>query len=115
MEAVERRTLEEIAAWARTHEEVRRVWVIGRRAAGTAQGDSGLDVAVELVPVADSEETLPKWVANADAWRAELQRRVRPKVDLEWVDADAASSETRREAREGRILAYEREAPRTGA
>lgn len=114
MEAVEKQTLDAIAAWARTHEEVRRVWVIGTRAAGTARAGADLDVAVELVPVADSEETLPEWIAHADAWRAELQRRVRPKVDLEWVDADQGSEAIRSEAREGKILAYDREAPRAG-
>ena len=109
MEAIERRTLDAIAAWARTHEKVRRVWVIGSRAGGTAQRESDLDVAVELVPVPDSEETLSEWMANADSWRDELQRRVGPKkIDLQWVDADAGSRRTRADAAEGKVLAYER-------
>lgn len=108
MEAIDRQALEAIAAWASRHDEVRRVWVIGSRARGTAQPESDLDVAIELVPVPDSEETMPAWMANAEAWREELQQRVRPKVDLKWVDADHGSPDTRRAAAEGQLLAYER-------
>jgi predicted nucleotidyltransferase len=108
MEAIDRQSLEEIAAWASRHGQVRRVWVIGSRARGTARADSDLDIAIELTPVADSEETMPEWVAHAEAWRAELQRRLRPTVDLKWVDADHGSRDTRAAAAEGKLLAYER-------
>jgi predicted nucleotidyltransferase len=108
MEAIERRTLEAIAAWAGKHEKVRRVWVIGSRASGTARPGSDLDIAVELEPTPDGDETLPDWVANAEAWRDELQQHVAPKVDLQWVDPIAGSGATRGEAAEGKVLAYER-------
>jgi predicted nucleotidyltransferase len=108
MEAIESRTLEAIAAWAGTHDKVRRVWVVGSRARGTARPESDLDIAVELEPTPDGDETLPEWVANAEAWRDELQQRVEPKVDLQWVDAIGGSGGTRADAAEGKVLAYER-------
>ena len=108
MEAVDRSTLDAIAAWATKHEKVRRVWVIGSRAGGTAHEGADLDIALELAPAPDGEETIAEWMVHADEWRAELQSGLRPKVDLQWVDPDTASNETRDAASEGKLLAYER-------
>lgn len=69
-----------IVEWAAAHPKIRRVWVFG----------SGTDVAVELQPVADSEETLPVWMANCEQWRRELQDRTGQAVRLEWRDPDVA-------------------------
>jgi hypothetical protein len=52
--------------------------------------DEGIDVVVEPLPVADSEETLPVWMANCNHWLRELQARTGRPVRLEWRDPDAA-------------------------
>jgi hypothetical protein len=46
-------------------------------------------------------------MAHAEEWRTELQSGLRPKVDLQWVDPDTASNETRDAASEGKLLACE--------
>lgn len=108
MEGIDSRTLEAIAAWAARHDEVRRVWVIGSRAGAAAREGDDLDLALELAPAPDGEETLVRWMTHADAWRSELQARVGPRIDLQWVDPDTASNEVRDAAAQGKTLAYER-------
>lgn len=108
MEAIDRSTLDAIAAWASTHDKVRRVWVLGSRAGGTAREGADLDLALELVPAPDGEDTLAQWMTHAEEWRAQLQAGIGPNVDLQWVDPDTASNELRDRAGEGKVLAYER-------
>ncbi len=108
MEAIDRSTLDAIAAWAGKHDEVRRVWVLGSRAAGTADRDDDLDLALEIAPAPAGADTMAQWMTHADRWREELQAGLRPKVDLQWVDPDTASGEVLDAAAEGKLLAYER-------
>jgi hypothetical protein len=67
-----------IAEWASLHPRIRRVWAGERR------------VAVELEPVADSEETLAVWLTHGPLWRGELQAAVAPGIELGWFDPDGA-------------------------
>jgi hypothetical protein len=75
--------------------------------------EAGLSVyiaewALELQPVADSEETLVAWMANCGKWRRELQSRIGRLVRLEWIDPDGAGSGMRQGPNERRVLLYER-------
>jgi len=58
MSGIEIIVADSIARWAAENPEVRRVWVFGSRAKGTHGPNSEIDIAVELEPVGDSEETL---------------------------------------------------------
>jgi hypothetical protein len=87
-----------IAQWAESTPRIRRVWL----------GNGELEVAVELDPVGDSEETLAVWIANAGSWQSQLRKRVSAPVELGWLDPDAASSGVRAELDEDKALVYER-------
>lgn len=96
-----------IARWAAQNRRIRRVWVVGRAAKGTPRAGEGVDVAIEVEPVGDSEETLAVWMANEGAWRAQLRRSLSRSVGLEWVDTDGTRTDqsTRDEAK---LLVYDR-------
>jgi hypothetical protein len=81
-----------LAEWAATRPRIRRIW------------DIGGCVALELQPVADSEETLAVWMANAERWREELQTRIDPGIELAWFDPDGATAPLE----EAKLLVYER-------
>jgi hypothetical protein len=82
-----------VAEWAKVNPKVRRAWIRGNR------------VALELQPVADSEETIAVSMANSARWQGQLRERLREPVELEFVDQDAAPGEGAGE------LVYERADP----
>lgn len=67
-----------IEAWAAANPRVRRVRI----------SEDAAQVAVVPCPVADSEETLPVWIAHGDAWRRELVELTGRPVRLDWLDPD---------------------------
>lgn len=67
-----------IDEWAAANPRVRRVWI----------SEDAAEVAVAPLPVADSEETLPVWLAHCDAWRRELLELTGRSVRLDWLDPD---------------------------
>lgn len=97
-----------IARWAAKNRNIRRVWVYARRAKETGRPDGDIDIAVELEPVGDSEETLAVWIANAGLWRAQLQSRLSPTVDLEWFDPDGSTRTDQAGLDQAKVLIYER-------
>jgi len=97
-----------IARWAAQNPRIRRVWAYGSRAKGTHRPDSDIDLAVELEPVADSEEALAVWMGHAGSWRWQLQSRISPKVDLEWFDPDGTTRAIAAALDEAKVLIYER-------
>src|SRR5215831_16316377 len=108
MTGIEGSVTDSIARWAAERPEVRRVWVFGSRAKAAYHPDGDIDIAVELEPVGDSEETLTRWIAYADLWKSQLQSRVGPKVGLEWFDPDGITPMVEAGLIEARILVYER-------
>ena len=76
-----------IVDWAAATPRIRRLW-IGPAAIGTDPADGGITIAVEPRAVGDSEETLPVWMANCDAWHQQVQTRTGRRVRLEWYDPD---------------------------
>lgn len=97
-----------LAGWAAEHPQIRRVWLLTGRARGKARGNGAIDVALELAPVGDSEETLSIWMARSDSWRAQLANRLPCAVKLEWIDADGSTRAPRVREGETRALVYER-------
>ena len=67
-----------IDEWAAANPRVRRVWI----------SEDAKEVAVAPLPVADSEETLPVWIAQCDAWHRELLELTGRPVRLDWLDPD---------------------------
>jgi predicted nucleotidyltransferase len=108
MTTIESGVADSIARWAAENPEVRRVWVFGSRAKDTHRPDSDIDVAVELEPVADSEETLTRWIAHAEVWKAQLQNLIAPQVDLEWFDPDGGTPNIEAGLNDSKVLVYER-------
>jgi len=93
--------------WAAKNPKVRRVWVFGSRARWTHRPDDDIDIAVELEPVADSEETLLVWLANSEQWRSQLQDSISLSVDLEWFDPNGGTGIIRAALDEAKTLVYE--------
>jgi hypothetical protein len=91
-----------IADWAARNPKIRRVWTCETPIPGAVA------VALELQPVADSEETSVVWLTHCEEWRRELQRRLHRSVDLEWLDPDEASAPNQPRPREVGTLIYER-------
>lgn len=93
-----------LAAWAAANPRIRRVWLFGN-AKRNAKSGTDLDVAIEMEPVPDSEETIAFWIAHAEEWQAEVEKCVDSSVDLEWFDPDVDAP-----LGDKAILAYDRTA-----
>jgi uncharacterized protein len=107
MTSIQDSVIDSIARWAAETSEVRRVWVFGSHAMGTAAHDSDLDVAVEIEPVGDSEETLARWIACSCLWRSQLQARTAANIALEWFDPDGRTPAIQAKLDPARLLIYE--------
>ncbi len=94
-----------IAHWANAHPAILRVWLF----AGPdedASTNGPIDVALELQPVGDSEESAASWLGNCERWRRQLEAQTGRGVELEWLDVDEGAR--RAQAGEGRLLIFER-------
>jgi len=67
-----------LAAWYDTHPTVRRMWAI--------KDAETLRVIVTLEPTVDSDDTLPAWLAQSQAWVRELQLHTGYLVELELIE-----------------------------
>jgi hypothetical protein len=97
-----------IARWAAGTPRIRRVWLFANGARREAPGNGQIEVAVELEPVGDSEETLAIWMANAGSWQSQLRNRVSTALELEWFDPDGGAAEIQTRLNEEKALVYER-------
>jgi hypothetical protein len=95
-----------IVAWAQAIPVIRRGWLVGH-ASVYRLGDE-INVAIEVEPVGDSEETLVLWLANADQWQSQLQEQTRLPVNLEWFDPDGNTPKLCGALAEAGGLIYER-------
>jgi hypothetical protein len=98
-----------LAEWAARNAKIRRVWVSDGRAEDASGGNGGVDIALELQPVPDSEESLAVWIANADKWRLQLQAMTGRSVELDCIDPDRVTGTVDSACRENRVLVYERD------
>ena len=74
-------------AWAAGKPFVRRLWIYGSRAKGTARPDSDLDMAVEIDPVGNDEDAGTSFISEAEGWRNELRPLLGGyDLHLEWYD-----------------------------
>jgi predicted nucleotidyltransferase len=108
MSAVRADVRNAIIAWAERTPRVRRVWVLGSRMNGNPRDDDEIDLAIEVEPVVDSEETLAVWLAQQDKWRSQLQQQIDTAVGLEWFDPDGSTPRVHKALNEGAELIYER-------
>jgi hypothetical protein len=92
-----------LADWAARNPKIRRIWTCESHISGA------LAVALELRPVADSEETAAVWLANCEVWRRDLARRLHRAVELEWIDGDERATPNQPAPGEVRTLIYERQ------
>jgi hypothetical protein len=99
-----------ISTWAEADPRIRRVWILSGGTQEARPPESGIDIALELEPVGDSEETLAVWMANSEKWRAQLQQANGLDVRLEWLDSDGTAPGVRDELRMGADLLFERAA-----
>jgi predicted nucleotidyltransferase len=97
-----------ISDWAESTPRVRRVWLFGSRAGDTYRDECDIDIALEIEPVGDSEETLAVWMVNSEKWQAQLQQHTNLEVDLEWFDPDGSTPKVHHALREASILLYDR-------
>jgi len=93
-----------LAGWAAGNPQIRRVWLFQAAPGGA------LDIALELHPVPDSEETLTVWMANAEKWRRQLASRLGGAAQLDWLDAEGGTRPGEAGAGELKSLIYERAA-----
>jgi len=108
MSGIEKSVVDSIVRWAAEIPELRRVWMTQSRAKGGHRPDSDIDIAIELEPVGDSEETLTRWLFHAHLWESQLQRRIAAKIDLEWFDPDGSTHTIEAGLNEAKALVYER-------
>jgi hypothetical protein len=110
MTQVERNVADAIAQWAAQNPEIRRVWLFHHRAESTPRSNNPIDVALELEPIGDSEETLTRWMACSKLWESQLQSRVDPSIALSWRDPDRRMGAEEAHANTAKVLLYERAA-----
>jgi hypothetical protein len=96
-----------VAEWAARNPKITRAWMLGDPAA-EEPAEQEIEIAVELQPVADSEETLAVWLAKGAQWHSQLRARFGAKVQLVWVDSDLDEPALGRKLEQARILVYER-------
>jgi hypothetical protein len=95
--------------WAADNPQIRRVWLFRGRP-GQDGPEEVLDIALELHPVPDSEETLLVWTANCGKWRRQLAARMGGPVSLDWLDPDGGTRPGQAGVDEIKSLVYERAA-----
>ena len=73
--------------WYALNPDITRLWVYE---AGEAEPGDARDVhvVVALMPVCDSDDVSPKWLAKCTGWQRELQRLIGRRVHLDCFDAD---------------------------
>lgn len=98
--------LDTVVAWAKANDGIRRAWILGGSGAGATDGP--VDIAIEVEPVGDSEETAATWIAHSDRWQAELQQKTGCAVSLVWFDPDGSTPGVRKAVAAGAQLIYER-------
>jgi hypothetical protein len=86
-----------VAEWAGRNPKIKRAWMLG-----------DAEIAVEIQPVADSEETFAVWLAKGEQWRSQLRTRIGPQVELVWIDPDRDEPSLGKELEEAKVLVYER-------
>ena len=108
MSRVESELRKTIVSWAETTPRIRRVWALGSSAKASTHADDGVNLAIEVEPVADSEETISVWIANGEKWRSQLQQRAGRAINLEWLDPDGSTPAIKQALNSGADLMYER-------
>src|SRR3569833_791953 len=83
MNSIPPEDVEAIQHWAALNPVIKRVWIFGSRARGTARPDSDLDIAVEHDSLPGDSNANTTAIGEAENRRHQLQTRVGLTVDLE--------------------------------
>lgn len=97
-----------VLSWAESTPLIRRGWLFDARAQRSYRSDGDINIAIEVEPVGDSEETLVLWIANAAAWQSQLQEKTGQPLYLEWFDPDGNTRDVGGVPAEAAVLIYER-------
>lgn len=76
-----------IVDWARSHSEIRKVYLYGSRARGTNRPDSDIDLAI--VMKATNDESQIVWMDWIRKYRASPDLHLNHPVDLKWYEKGA--------------------------
>lgn len=69
-----------LAKWYAKHSSIRRLWAI--------KGSIALKISVVIEPTADSDDTLPGWLANSRNWANDLRVLAGREVQLQLLVSD---------------------------
>lgn len=87
-----------VSEWYALNPDITRLWVYE---AGAAEPGDARDVhvVVALMPVCDSDDISPKWLAKCTGWQSELQTLIGRRVRLDCFDADTEAVPCAEDAR----------------
>ena len=87
-----------VSEWYALNPDITRLWVYE---AGEAEPVDARDVhvVVALMPVCDSDDVSPKWLAKCTGWQRELQGLIGRRVHLDCFDADTEVAPCAEDAR----------------
>jgi hypothetical protein len=96
-----------VAEWAARNPKITRAWMLGDPDTHET-AEQEIEIAVEIQPVADSEETFVVWLAKAEQWQSQLRARIGPTLQLVWLDPDLDEPALGKELERAKVLVYER-------
>lgn len=100
--------VDQLRAWALGRLYVKRMWIYGSRATGTALPQSDLDVAIEIDPVGNDEDSLDSIVSERCHWVAQLQPHLPYTLHLEWYDPKGRNAVVQHAVEVDGILIFDR-------
>jgi predicted nucleotidyltransferase len=81
-----------VFAWARGKPLVKRAYLFGSRVRGDHRAESDIDIALELDTAVfrgvDDSDGLATWIFETNGWKAELEKLIPLKVQLERYHPD---------------------------
>lgn len=99
---------EKLRVWALARPYVKKVWIYGSRAKGGSLPDSDLDVAIEIHPVGNDEDTYTSIVSERQKWITELQPQLPYSLHLEWYDPNGRNAVVQHAVDVDGIVIFER-------
>ena len=81
-----------ISNWAQSQPLIRRLFLFGSYAKGTATSSSDIDLAVEIDDVVAMGEPMAQYIINRKTWQQEMERLLNRKVDLQFYSTDGSTA-----------------------
>lgn len=77
-----------LSNWAAEKTLIKKLYIFGSRARGTADSLSDLDIAIELVETDEEEDIV--WIDNKGAWKKEISKIVPLEIQLELYSGETS-------------------------